>query len=155
MIFLSLHHKAENAAGGEVQHQHEEIFLPLGVDEDGNVEGLLIDDLEAEKGALVIEEIVDESGTITDIIIERASDLSIDNLPQRQGMNRKFGSSGPKQTADQGENQTEAPEVTSTKSSSTSTSKKRNLLPLIILLVTVAFSLGFVLSVRPVMMLRI
>lgn len=132
-------------------HRHEEIFLPLSVDSDGTVEGLLIDDMEAEKGPLIIEEIVDAEGTITDVIIERASDLSLDNLPRRKGMNRKFGAMVPNPPEPDPTSQTQTESKSDSrkgsKSESKSASRKRSLLPLIVLLVTVAFSLGFVLSV--------
>ena len=114
-------------------YRHEEIFLPLSVGEHGMVEGLLIDDMEPEKGPLVIEEIVDNKGVITDVIIERASDLSVENLEKSKRMNRKIGlvdETPPSESVTKGDER-----------------RNRSWLFLVVLLVTVAFCMGFVLSV--------
>ncbi len=115
-------------------HRHEEIFLPLSVVEHGTVEGLLIDDMEPEKGPLVIEEIIDDTGMITNVIIERASDLSVENLEKSKRMNRKIGlvdeMPPPSEKVIKGDER-----------------RNRSWLLLVVLLVTVAFSMGFVLSV--------
>ena len=106
----------------------------MGVDADGKVEGLLIDDTEAEKGPLVIEEIVDSTGEVVDVVIERASDISAASLAnKRSRLSRKFGADAPvkEATPRQGE-----------------ATRRRSYIPLTVLIITVAFSMGFVLSVR-------
>lgn len=128
------------------KHQHEEIFLPLKVEPDGTVDGLLIEDNEAEKGPLVIEEILNESGEVTEVVVERIGDLSPDRLPRRQATNRKLGGLPPVSTtsntgAEQGSQTFANPKQ------DTNRKRQKNLLPLILVLISTAFVVGFLLSV--------
>lgn len=128
------------------KHQHEEIFLPLKVEPDGTVDGLLIEDNEAEKGPLVIEEILNESGEVTEVVVERIGDLSPDRLPRRQATNRKLGGLPPvgptsNKGSEQGSPNSANPEQ------DTNRKKQKSLLPLILVLISTAFVVGFLLSV--------
>jgi len=92
------------------------------------MEGLLVEDRKAERGPIIVEEIIDTSGRVSDVIIERADDIDPTKMMKRR--NRKFVETNPSLPAD-------PPSALS----------RWSLLPLVVILVTVTFSLGFVFSV--------